>query len=121
MPDNHRRTGALRAKLTFQSRGDVTDGWGGTVPGGAFTDQFTVSAALRPLRGSEAVMAARLQGQQPYVVTVRQSALTRQITSNWRAVDANNPSRVFAITAPPTDPDMKNAWLEILVTEGEAS
>jgi head-tail adaptor len=37
----------------------------------------------------------------------------------WRIVDKNNPDRIFAISAPPTEPE--RGWLEILATEGEPS
>lgn len=114
--------GALRHRLEFQSRGDGSDGFGGVVEGGgAWATEFTLSAEMRPLRGSESVIAARLAGQQPYVVRVRRSRQTDRITPAWRLVDARDPTRVFAITAPPTDPDGKRAWLDILVTEGTPS
>lgn len=118
---NNRNAGALRDWLEFQSRGMVDDGFGNQVPGGPFETQFTVWAGMRPLRGSEAVMAARLDGRQPYVVTVRNTTQTRGVTVAWQLVDARNANRVFAITSPPADPDGKNAWLEFIVTEGAAS
>ncbi len=122
MPENFRRAGALRERLHAQSRADGDDGWGNPVPGtGAFATQFTVHAGLRPLRGSEAVQAARLDGRQPFVCTVRKSAQTSQITTAWQLVDAADSSKVYAVTSPPADPDGKNAWLEFLVTEGVAS
>ncbi|WP_196258571.1 head-tail adaptor protein [Pelagibacterium limicola] len=119
---NNRRAGATRARVTFQKRGDADDGWGKVQPGaGDWEDQFTVWVGLAPMRGTETVMAARLQGQQPYVLTVRQSSQTRQITAAWRAVDARDPKRVFAITAPPADPDGRRAWLEMIVNHGGVS
>lgn len=39
------------------------------------------------LRGSEVVQAARLEGRQPVVATIRQNALTDQITPAWRMRD----------------------------------
>ncbi|WP_371346228.1 phage head closure protein [Ancylobacter sp. IITR112] len=114
-----RQTGAgrLRERVHFQSRTVVDDGYGNTR--GAWVTRFTVAAGLRPLRGGEQVMASRLQGVQPYVLTVRQSSQTREVASDWRVVDARDASRVFAITAPPTDPDALGLWLDILVTQGE--
>lgn len=121
MPTNNRNAGALRDRLSFQKRTAGDDGMGGQGAFGPYKPQFTVWAHLHPLRGSEAVMADRLSGRQPYIVTVRQSSQTRQINSDWQAVDARDPNRVFAVTAPPTDPDGKRAWLEILMTEGVVS
>lgn len=122
MAENFRRAGSLRESILCQKRGDLSDGWGGTVPGaGEFTTQFTVSASLRPLRGSEAVQAARLDGRQPYVCTVRNTAQTRKIVTSWQLVDARDTNRVFAVTSPPADPNGRNQWLEFIVTEGVAS
>lgn len=129
MAQNNRRAGALRELVRFEAQEQATDGWGQPIPGsGEWTEQFTANANLRPLRGSEAVIAARLQGEQPYIMTIRQHAAASDITTAWRAVDMRagsnsegKPNRVFAIKAPPVDPDGKNAWLEILVSENAAS
>ncbi|WMT90988.1 head-tail adaptor protein [Pelagibacterium sp. H642] len=124
------RAGALRELVRFEAKVPATDGWGQEIPGsGEWTEQFApVNANLRPLRGSEAVIAARLQGEQPYIMTIRQHAAAAAITTAWRAVDMRagsnaegKPNRVFAIKAPPVDPDGKNAWLEILVSENAES
>lgn len=111
--------GDLRERVHFQSREDVDDGHGSPITG-PWTTRFTVAAGLKSLIGGEQVMAARLAGTQPYVVTVRQSSQTRQALTSWRLVDARLPGRVFAITAI-RDPDGRGAWLEILATEGAAS
>ncbi|WEK05765.1 MAG: head-tail adaptor protein [Candidatus Devosia phytovorans] len=122
MAENFRRAAALRERLSAQMRGNQDDGWGQPVPGaGPFEEQFEISAGLRPLRGSEAVLAARLEGRQPYVLTVRNTSQTRQITTSWQFVDKRNPKRVFAVTSPFADPDGRNAWLEGLVVEGGLS
>lgn len=121
MASNSRSTGALWERLQFQKRGQGADGMGGEGPFGPYETQFTISAGLTPLQGGEAVMGSRLAGQQPYIVTVRQSTNTRLVTTDWQIVDDCNADRVFAISAPPTDPDGKRAWLEMLVTEGALS
>ena len=122
MAENNRRRGALRERISFQSRSSVDDGWGNPIPGaGPFATVFTVSGSLRPLRGSEAVMADRLAGRQPYVLTVRYSSQVAGVTPAWQIVDANNSNRVLAVVSPLADPDGKNQWLEGIVTEGVAS
>lgn len=113
--------GDLHWRLQFQKRGEVDDGHGNTVPGGEFLPQFTVWAHMRPLRGGESVMASRLQGRQPYIITVRHSTQTQQANENWQIVDARRPDRVFSISAPPTDPDGKRRWLEFLAVENGTS
>lgn len=116
---NLKRAGALRDRLHFQQRTSVSDGFGNTLPGaGPYETRFTVMAAMRPLRGSEAVMASRLEGRQPYAVTVRAFAGLRDVTTDWRLVDARNINRVFDITSPLSDPDGEGKWLEFLVMEG---
>ncbi|KKB81020.1 phage head-tail adapter protein [Devosia soli] len=118
MPDN-RRAGALRERVHCQMAEPQDDGWGTPLPGaGAFVTKFTISAGLKPRTGGEGVDAARLGGTQPFVVTVRNTSQTRQITTAWRLVDARNENRIFAITSPPADPDGKNQWLEFLAVEG---
>lgn len=118
MADSNRRFGALRDRLHFQKRGDGDDGWGNPIPGGGdWATQFTQSAHLRPRTGGEEVTAARLGGRQPYVVTVRNTAAMREITTNWRLVDVRDASRVLSVLSPPTDPDGKRQWLEFLAED----
>ena len=122
MAENFRRAGALRERVHCQFAPPLDDGWGNPLPGaGEFATQFTVAAGMRPRTGGEEVTAARLGGQQPYIVTVRNSSQTRKITTAWRLVDARNESRVFAVTSPPADPDGKNQWLEFLAVEGRVT
>lgn len=121
MADAAHGAGPLRERLTFQARSLADDGFGNEIASGEWEDQFTRSANLRPLRGTETVMAARLEGRQPYILTVRQSIDTRRIAIGWQIVDARDSERVFAVSAPPSDPDGKRAWLEMIVTEGQAS
>jgi SPP1 family predicted phage head-tail adaptor len=79
--------GKLRERVTFQKRSaQADDGYGNTLT--AFADVMTVWAGVAPLRGGEEIMAARLQGTQPVVITVRYSSQTVAVTPEWRAVDA---------------------------------
>ncbi len=116
--------GSLNCRLTFQRREQISDEWGGTR--GEWVDQFTVPGRLEPRYGSnaESVMAARMQSMQPYNLTIRSSTSARQITASWRAYDAragksgDKPNRVFGIKTV-VNPDERNAYLEMLVVEGE--
>ena len=118
---NRPSAGALRERVHCQSWVEGDDGYGRAVMG--FETVATVAAGFHANRGGEAVMASRLAGKQPYVVTIRSSEATRAVTPAWRLVDAragNNaqgePKRVFDIKAI-TDSDGKNAWLELLCEE----
>ncbi|KAB2709717.1 head-tail adaptor protein [Brucella intermedia] len=116
--------GRLNCRLTFQVREQISDEWGGTR--GEWIDQFTVPGRLEPRYGSnaESVMAARMQSMQPYNLTIRSSEQARKITASWRAYDAragktgDKPNRVFGIKTV-VNPDERNAYLEMLVVEGE--
>lgn len=55
-----------------------------------------VWAAMKFLRGSETVIAARLSGRQPVVVTVRASGATRAIGPTWRMRDLRS-GTIYAI------------------------
>lgn len=126
---NRSGAGSLNAKVTFQRRENVDDGLGSIR--GMWGDQFTVAARLAPKFGgnAESLVASRLVSRQPYNLTVRASSQTRQVTATWRAYDAragltagNNgeqrPNRVFGIKTV-VNPDEQNAYLEMLVIEGE--
>lgn len=113
--------GALRNRVHCQKKIEQTDEFGNLAPnGGAWATQFTVWAGMVPRNGGESVVAARLEGRQPYIVTVRQSSDTRQITTGWRLVDARDTSRVFNV-ASLSDPDGERAWIEMLVEQGGAA
>lgn len=113
--------GELNARVRLQRRGVAPDGFGNMVAGGEFETVTTVWARLLPLRGGEAVLSSRLEGRQPYVLTIRQSSISREIDETWQVVDSRNPERVFSITAPPTDPYVTRAFLDVLLLEGGRS
>jgi SPP1 family predicted phage head-tail adaptor len=110
--------GDLRERIAFDQRVELDDGAGNTV--GDWAEQFTVAARVLPLKGSEAVQAARLAGQQPVVITVRMSRQARQIGPEWRARNTRT-SAVYAITAPPANMDERGQFLDILATAGRAA
>lgn len=104
----------LREKVIFAERAVTSDGYGGT--DGAFVDQFTVAARIRPRLGGEEVMAARLQGKTLATITVRYSTDTLQITSDWRATDARN-GDVWNIRSV-VNPDERKLFLDMLCEKG---
>lgn len=111
--------GRMHQRLHFQKRGIVDDSYGNEVAG-PFETVFTTAAELIPLRGGEPVQAARLVGVQPYTVRIRSCAAAREVTPSWRIVDTRNASRVMNIRTV-TNPDQKNAWLDLLVDDGVAT
>lgn len=110
----------LQHRLTFQRRADLVDDFGNS--SSDFVGQFTEPAELViPRAGSEAVVGARLTGQQPIIIRVRLNSRTSQIRADWRAVDARNPALVYALTAPPVDREQTRRWLELPATHGAAA
>ncbi|GAJ91034.1 head-tail adaptor protein [Rhizobium rhizogenes] len=112
-------SGLLRNKLNFQRREAIDDGYGNE-QSGDFATMFTAAAELIPLKGGEPVLAARLTGTQPFIIRIRSCFAAREVDTDWRVVDARNPSRIFNITAA-VDPNNKNAWIEIMATQGVAT
>lgn len=111
--------GSLRERVSFAKRGPaVDDGYGNTES--TFADQFTVAARIKPrIGGSEAVTAARLSGRQPYVITVRYSNQTKQITTDWRAQNARTLENYNIRSV--TNTDEKKQYLDLLVEAGVAT
>ncbi len=83
-----------------------------------FAEQFVEPARLEPRVGSETVIASRLQGLQPYTMTVRSNERTRTITPAWRARNKRT-GVLYAIKAA-VNIDERNQWIELLVVQGEA-
>lgn len=79
--------GAMRDRIRFERR--QADANGDAV--GPWQEVCTVWAKIVWLRGSEPVLAQRLQGVQPAVIYVRASAATKSLDNACRAVDARVP------------------------------
>lgn len=71
---------AFNAHLRFEKRGPDDNG----DPIGPFEPVFECRGAVDYLRGTEAAVAARLEGRQPANITVRDAAETREVTTGWR-------------------------------------
>jgi head-tail adaptor len=77
--------GSLKHRMRFEQRITRQDDLGNAR--GGFVAQFTAWAGLKPLRGSETVIASRMAGVQPVIITVRDNRMAREINTGWRAVD----------------------------------
>ncbi|MGM5018722.1 head-tail adaptor protein [Tardiphaga sp. 367_B4_N1_1] len=113
--------GQLSHRVSFQKRQDINpdapDDLGNVQS--VFVEQFVVAAKVQAKFGGEAVVAARLVGQQPVTIVVRQSSQTNQIQPDWRAVDARSGTE-YAIRSI-VDPDDGGAFWEILTQTGVAA
>ncbi|WP_367354192.1 head-tail adaptor protein [Agrobacterium pusense] len=118
MPKRKRAgAGSLSERIGFEAEVEGDDGYGGVVVG--FQEQFIEPARLEPRVGSETVIASRLQGVQPFTMTVRSNERTRTITPAWQARNKRT-GVVYAIKAA-VNIDERNQWIELLVVQGEAS
>lgn len=74
----------LDHRAEFALRESIDDEYGGTRD--EWLLQFVGWVGVKYLRGTEAVMQARLASRNPMICVVRNSARARQITSEWRIV-----------------------------------
>lgn len=109
--------GQLNERIAFESRGAATGPDDGNTQG-EFAERFCLHARRQNLRGTEAVMASRLEGRQPVIFTVRASSLSCQITTDWQARDART-GAIYAIKGVTRTPD--RGWIEVLAESGVAS
>ncbi|WP_261766770.1 head-tail adaptor protein, partial [Paracoccus denitrificans] len=109
------QTARLVKRAAFGEPAEVSDDIGlgdadGQVVHG-YPIAFRTRANLLPLRGGESVMHARLAAKNPAILTVRNSALTRRVTSDWKVLIDG---RVFDCKEDPRE-SQDRRYLEILV------
>lgn len=72
----------LTSRAMFLKPEIIRDPDGGLIQD--YLPQFDCAAHVLFLRGTETVMAARLQSKSPVIITIRDCADARLITSEWR-------------------------------------
>lgn len=107
--------GSLREKFTIRRATLTDDGYGGQTE--TWADYLTAPAAITFSRGGEAVIAARLQAQQPAILRIRTSAAARDIKPTDKAVNART-GEVFNIREYPREARDSRGYLEFLVQAG---
>ena len=97
MATNRLSAGALDHRVTFQSPVQERDADGQLHQG--WETAFEAWAAVKYLRGTEAVMQARMQSRSPAILTIRNSEAARRVTSEWRvkARDRSGVERMFEV------------------------
>lgn len=105
--------GNLDYRAEFALRETVETDMGGTRD--EWVPQFREWAGVKHLRGGESVMQARLASRNPIIVTIRNSARARQITSEWRVLlrDRTGISKVYEVREDPR-PSETSGFLEML-------
>jgi SPP1 family predicted phage head-tail adaptor len=109
--------GPLKERIAFDQRVVTVDGYGNEQ--GDWQQQFIRSARLHPRLGGEQVMASRLQGIQPYTITVRYDDETKTIETDWRARNIED-GKVYAILGI-VNPDERKRWIELEVRSGSVA
>lgn len=103
----------LDHRAEFSLRESIEDDMGGTRD--EWVLQFAEWVGVKYLRGTEAVMQARLASRNPVIVTIRNSARTRQVTSEWRIVLRSRSGVTFvAEVREDPRPASNDAFLEFL-------
>lgn len=112
------RAGELTERIEFQARAplDPPGDENGTAIG-AWRHQFFASAKLVPLRRGESVLAGRLAGVQPYIMTIHAQPAAANITTAWRVVNART-GESFNIRTVERDP--KRGSIDLLIEAGVA-
>lgn len=112
--------GALRERVNLSQREtqnpDAPNDYGNTID--AWVEQGTVAAQYIHVRGSETVLAGRLAGQHTQVIRVRASALTRQVSTDWRVTDART-GQEFNVRDVTLDP--RRRYVDLLCEAGVAA
>lgn len=109
----------LRFRVRFDRQVGTDDPAGGTLT--SWQEQFSRRADIKPMRGSEPVIAQRLTGVQPVLIIVRSDSETRQITSSWRAVEIvkGDAVRFYALKTV-EDMERRREFITILAEAGSA-
>jgi head-tail adaptor len=108
--------GKLREVLSFRTRQNLDDGAGNEVSG-PWIEQCKAEAEVYALRGGEAVLASRLEGKQPFIVTVRHNVKTAQVTTDWSAADTRS-GQEYAIQT--VVPRPGRDYIDMMVVSGVA-
>ena len=99
--------------VSFQRRAEVDDGHGNKVDGD-FAEVFREWARVKPMKGGEGVVEARLSARQPAILTVRATAAAEAVNAEWIAVTGGV---VWNIKEPPRLTDDRQ-FFEMLVERG---
>lgn len=97
--------GPLKELLVAQQRIQQDDGYGNPVSG-PWTEVSRHSAAIEARRGTETVVAGRLQGVVNWIATVRYSGAAAAVTTEHRFVDDRS-GAIYAIKTAIPRPDRK--------------
>jgi len=108
--------GELRERVAFHEIAEEDSSYG--IMRGDYEEQFRRDARIRPLVGTEPIIAQRLTGVQPVVIKVRSDSSTRDVTTAWKIVDVRS---LTAYNIRAVTPDEKRKYIEFLCDAGVAT
>ena len=108
--------GELRERIAFDEIAEDETSYG--VAAGDWDEMFRRAARIRPLPGSEPVIAERLQGTNPVEITTRSDSDTRTVTAAWRIRDVRSG---VAYNIRSVVPDEKSKYIRFIVEKGVAT
>lgn len=114
---NQTGAGLLEQMVAFDKREEVEDPYGNMVAN--WVEQFQDYAAFSFLRGSEEVMAARLESRAPMLVRIRMSNNARQIGNDWQMRDLQGYNMAYNVRD--ITWDNSRAVVDLLVEGGVAT
>jgi head-tail adaptor len=118
------QAGDLRNTIGFYQRASGDSPETGNLEGEFPAEpEFTRRANVAPRLGGETVLAQRLQGTKLVNITVRQTSMTRLVTTAWRAKDEKSGVlyNIRSIIDPEQSTPDRGRWLEMLCEEGVAA
>jgi len=107
-----------RVYVELRRRGD-DDGYGNYIYEWEKLRESPFNAQITPIRGLEQTISGANQGVSYWNIIVRYSDITKDITSDYRIVDARKEDRVFNVIFP-ADFTEKNRHVRLLCTLGRA-
>lgn len=109
--------GAMRDRVRLERRTTVSDGYGNSR--GEWSSAFERAAEIRPLKGGEGVIGARLEGTQPAMVRVRFDSQTSEIKPDWRLVEVRS-GTVYAIKTA-ADMERRREFVTMMCVAGDTA
>lgn len=117
------RVGFYQREMLGANSPDVPD-YGNTLGEFPADPEFdAVPANIKPRLGGEAVLAGRLEGKNLVNITVRQSAATAAVTTDWRAKDERKGTiyNIRSIIDPDEHTPQHGRFWEMLCEKGVAT
>lgn len=116
--------GPLHARVRFEKEtAAADDGLGNVISG--WQTHFECAAVLKPLRGGEQILGAKLTGVMTYSLVVRRCAEALAVTPQMRAVVVRDPAvgidTVLNIRTPAQDGRGSRDFLEFLCESGRVT